>query len=108
MKRQGMSERQYAAHAGITRGAVSKARCPAGWCCTPDGSIDIAGSDQRMREVTDPTQQRGTRASLQYKRLEGTNDQHQIQINDQYRVIFTIGNDCAPPVITIFDICDPH
>ena len=40
MKRQGMSERQYAEHAGITRGAVSKARLSGGLMLHPDGSID--------------------------------------------------------------------
>ena len=46
--------------------------------------------------------------SLNYKRLEGTDDQRQIRINDQYRIVFTIDNECTPPVITILDIGDPH
>ncbi len=37
-----MSERQYAAHAGITRGAVSKARLFGRLVLHSDGSIDVA------------------------------------------------------------------
>ena len=32
---QGMSEREYAARAGLSRGAIQKAKLPGGWCCTP-------------------------------------------------------------------------
>lgn len=45
--------------------------------------------------------------SLNYKKREGADDQRQIRINDQYRIIFTIGDD-IPPVITILEIGDPH
>ena len=30
-----MSEREYAAHAGLSRGAIQKAKAPAGSCYTP-------------------------------------------------------------------------
>ena len=46
--------------------------------------------------------------SLNYKKREGTDDQRQIRINDQYRIIFTIDNETVPPVITILEIGDPH
>jgi plasmid maintenance system killer protein len=47
--------------------------------------------------------------SLNYKRREGsTNDERQIRINDQYRIIFTIDTECTPSVITILEIGDPH
>lgn len=46
--------------------------------------------------------------SLNYKIREGSNDQRQIRINDQFRIIFTINNDVTPPVITILEIGDPH
>jgi hypothetical protein len=62
MKRLGMSERQYAAHAGITRGAVSKARLFGRLVLHPDGSIDAGRSDQRRETTTDPSQQRGRHA----------------------------------------------
>jgi proteic killer suppression protein len=46
--------------------------------------------------------------SLKYKRREGSNDERQIRLNDQYRIIFTIDNGTTPPVITILEIGDPH
>src|SRR5512134_470960 len=57
-----MSERQYAVHAGITRGAVSKARLFGRLVLHPDGSIDAGKSDQRRATTTDPSQQRGRHA----------------------------------------------
>ena len=57
-----MSERQYAAHAGITRGAVSKARLSGRRMLQPDGSIDAGKSDQRRASTTDPSQRRGRHA----------------------------------------------
>ena len=57
-----MSERQYAAHAGMTRGAVSKARLFGRLVLHPDGSIDAGKSDQRRATTTDPSQQRGRHA----------------------------------------------
>jgi hypothetical protein len=55
---QGMSERQYAAHAGISRGAVQKARAAGRLVLFPDGSIDAQASDARRAATTDPTKQR--------------------------------------------------
>src|SRR5512143_1701518 len=49
--RAGMSEREYAAHAGISRGAVQKARASGRLVLHADGSIDAA--------ATDPSMQRG-------------------------------------------------
>jgi proteic killer suppression protein len=46
--------------------------------------------------------------SLQYKKREGSEDEKQVRINDQYRIIFTINNDADPPVMTILEIGDPH
>lgn len=46
--------------------------------------------------------------SLNYKRREGKDDQRQVRINEQYRIIFTIDNESVPPVITILEIGDPH
>ena len=39
----GMSERQYEAHAGISRGAIQKAKAAGRIVLHPDGSIDAAG-----------------------------------------------------------------
>lgn len=56
---QGMSERQYAAHAGVSRGAVQKARAAGRLMLFPDGSINAAASDARRAAATDPAKQRG-------------------------------------------------
>ena len=57
--RAGMSEREYAAHAGVSRGAVQKARASGRLVLHADGSIDAAASDARRAQATDPAMQRG-------------------------------------------------
>jgi hypothetical protein len=57
--RHGMSERAYAAHAGVSRGAVQKARASGRLVLLPDGSIDAEASDARRAQATDPSMQRG-------------------------------------------------
>ncbi len=57
--RAGMSEREYAAHAGVSRGAVQKARASGRLVLHADGSIDAAASDSRRAQATDPAMQRG-------------------------------------------------
>lgn len=59
---QGMSERQYAAHARVSRGAVQKARAAGRLVLHPDGSIDAAASDARRAQATDPAKQRSRAA----------------------------------------------
>jgi hypothetical protein len=61
--RAGMSERAYAAHAGISRGAVQKARTSGRLVLHPDGSINVAASDARRAQATDPAKQRGRQTS---------------------------------------------
>jgi len=51
----GLSERQYAAHAGLSRGAIQKAKAAERLVLFPDGSIDAAASDARRAETTDPS-----------------------------------------------------
>jgi len=63
-QRAGMSEREYAAHAGVSRGAVQKARASGRLVLHADGSIDATASDARRAQATDPAMQRGQRASL--------------------------------------------
>lgn len=53
----GMSERAYAAHAGLSRGAIQKARKSGRLVLFADGSIDAAASDARRAATTDPDQQ---------------------------------------------------
>jgi len=55
---EGMSEREYSAHSGLSRGAIQKARKNGRLAVYPDGSINAAGSDARRAEMTDPDQQR--------------------------------------------------
>ena len=40
---QGMSEREYAARAGLSRGAIQKAKAAGRLVLHPDGSIDAGG-----------------------------------------------------------------
>ena len=57
---QGMSERQYAAHVGLSRGAIQKAKDAGRLVLHADGSIDAAASDKRRAELTDPAKSRAT------------------------------------------------
>lgn len=52
--RQGMSEREYARHCGLSRGAIQKAKWSDRLVLFPDGSIDPEASDRRLRATTDP------------------------------------------------------
>jgi hypothetical protein len=54
----GMSEREYSAHSGLSRGAIQKARKTSRLVVYSDGSINAAASDGRRAEMTDPDQQR--------------------------------------------------
>ena len=55
---QGMSEREYAAHVGLSRGAIQKAKMAERLVLFADGSIDAAASDRRRAETTDPSKTR--------------------------------------------------
>ena len=55
---QGMSERQYALHVGLSRGAIQKAKSSGRLVLHPDGSVDAAASDLRRAETTDPCKTR--------------------------------------------------
>jgi len=55
---EGMSEREYSAHSGLSRGAIQKARRATRLVVYSDGSINAAASDARRAEMTDPDQQR--------------------------------------------------
>ena len=54
----GMSEREYSAHSGLSRGAIRKARKTGRLVVYSDGSINAAASDVRRGEMTGPDQQR--------------------------------------------------
>jgi hypothetical protein len=55
---QGMSERQYAAHVGLSRGAIQKAKDTGRLVLFADGSIDAVASDERRATMTDPSKSR--------------------------------------------------
>jgi hypothetical protein len=55
---QGLSERKYAARAGLSRGAIQKARAAGRLVLFGDGSIDAGASDQKRAAMTDPSKQR--------------------------------------------------
>lgn len=55
---EGMSEREYAAHSGLSRGAIQKARKAGRLVVYGDGSINATASDARRAQMTDPDQQR--------------------------------------------------
>ena len=57
---QGLSERKYAAHAELSRGAIQKAKTAGRLVLHADGSIDAAASDRKRAAMTDPSKQRGT------------------------------------------------
>lgn len=59
---EGMSEREYSAHSGLSRGAIQKARRAGRLVVYGDGSINAAASDARRAEMTDPDQQRRSTA----------------------------------------------
>jgi len=54
----GMSEREYSNHSGISRGAVQNAKRSGRLVFYADGSINASASDVRRAEMTDPDQQR--------------------------------------------------
>ena len=58
---EGMSERAYADHSGLSRGAVQKARKNGRLVLFADGSINAAASDARRGARTDPDQQMRSR-----------------------------------------------
>lgn len=55
---EGVSEREYAARSGLSRGATQKARKAGCLVVYGDGSINTATSDTRRAAMTDPDQQR--------------------------------------------------
>jgi len=57
---QGMSERQYAAHVGLSRGAIQKAKDTGRLVLFADGSIDAVASDERRATMTDQAKSSAT------------------------------------------------
>jgi len=61
---EGMSERAYADHSKLSRGAVQKARKTRRLVLFADGSINAAASDARRGAMTDPDQQMRARGGI--------------------------------------------
>ena len=61
---EGLSERAYAEHAGISRGAVQKARKTGRLVLFADVSINAVASDARRGSATDPDKQMRARGGL--------------------------------------------
>jgi hypothetical protein len=53
-----MSEREYSAHSGLSRGAIQNAKRSGRLVFYADGSINAAASDVRRADMTDLDQQR--------------------------------------------------
>ena len=51
---EGMSEREYSAHCGLSRGAIQNARRASRLVVYSDGSINAAASDVRRAEFIEP------------------------------------------------------
>jgi hypothetical protein len=64
---QGMSERDYAARAGLSRGAIQKAKAAGRLVLHADGSIDAEASDDRRAVATDPSKRREALAQPKLK-----------------------------------------
>ena len=58
----GLSQRQYAAHRGVSHTAVAKALATGRISAEPDGSIDPVKADRQWDAATDPAKQRGVHA----------------------------------------------
>jgi hypothetical protein len=71
---EGLSERAYAEHAGLSRGAVQKARKNGRLVLFEDGSINAAASDVRRGAMTDPDQQMRSRGSVGEGAASGPGD----------------------------------
>ena len=87
MAKKGMSERQYATHAGMSRGAIQKAKQSGRLVMHRDGSIDAAASDRRLVAVTDPSQQRGASAGSTGDAAEGASFIKARIFNESFRVV---------------------
>ena len=61
---EGLSERAYAIHSGLSRGAVQKARKNGRLVLFADGSINATASDTRRVAMTDPDQQLRSRGGF--------------------------------------------
>ena len=81
----GMSERQYATHVGLSRGAIQKAKDTGRLVQHADGSIDAAASDARRAAMTDPAKQRGEGRNAPAPKLKPVPDTALSAVGDTLR-----------------------
>lgn len=86
---QGMSEREYAARVGLSRGAIQKAKAAGRLVLLADGTIDAEGSDARRAAMTDPAKQRSksnvTPAAAPKARMKPVSDTALSAVGDTLR-----------------------
>jgi hypothetical protein len=90
---EGMSERQYAAHVGLSRGAIQKAKEAGRLVQHADGSIDAVASDAQRAAMTDPAKQRGASENAPPPKLKPVPDTALSAVGDTLRE-----NGLVPPV----------
>ena len=90
---EGMSERQYAAHVGLSRGAIQKAKEAGRLVQYADGSIDAVASDARRAAMTDPAKQRGASTTAPAAKLKPVPDTALSAVGETLRE-----NGFVPPV----------
>ena len=61
---EGMSEREYSSHSGLSRGDIQKARKAGGLVVYTNGSINAAASDVRQSDMTTRTSSAAVRAEI--------------------------------------------
>lgn len=82
---EGMSERQYAAHVGLSRGAIQKAKETGRLVQHTDGSIDATASDARRAVMTDPAKQRGEGRNAHAAKLKPVPDTALLAVGETLR-----------------------
>ena len=91
----GMSERQYAAHVGLSRGAIQKAKEAGRLVQHADGLINAIASDLQRAAMTDPAKQRDAAANApaQAAKLKPVPDTALSAVGDTLRE-----NGLVPPI----------
>lgn len=82
---EGMSQREYAAHAGLSRGAIQKAKASGRLVLHADGSIAAAASDARRTAATDPAKSRPANAPAPKEWLKPVPDAAVSAVGDTLR-----------------------
>jgi len=71
----------------------------------------IQSARRKLNAIRAATDERTLRnwKSLHYEKLKGSrNDQRSIRLNDQWRLVFTLNDQCSPQRVTVIGIEDYH